>query len=722
MMHEIIVGLNLGLTSYGKSLADGAVAVMIDGEISSVIAEERIIKKKHSGGFEKSLYHCLSQSKITNDSVNLVVVSSCCDTQVTPDLSYCFPKASIISCNHHTSHALSSHCSSQFQKSISIVLDGGGNILSNESSPEWWKCSREQQSYYIVENNSINLISRDFESPFEMGFGETFRAFTKFLGLGGSENAGKLMALAAYGDAERYKEIKIFQMDSNGIVNSALRYSDTLGPSDAEEIVKNFLIVNNITIPQCFYNNITDQFRADIAAWIQRELELIVYDKVCFLSDLYPDYPICISGGVAYNCRNNGHLLNKMNGKDIFFSPFAGDLGQCIGNVCFGRYHITKKIESIDINGTYLGTPSNYSFKDILSKFSALVDFSNYIVFQPHNIYETIARLLILGKVGALHEGRSEVGPRALGNRSILARGDCSYIRDRVNDIKERGQYMPLAPVLLDSFVSSYFHISECSSYSYMTAAVVAKTFDSIDSCGFLHKDGSARIQVVRSDSNSGIARVLQSYSALADVPVIINTSFNQKNKPISEDLDDSVKYFCNMSLDFLAINGVLVVKDNGIHISRKVRELTLFGNKYYSVDLQNDLSLVSNLTDNTVSIRNYFVLFAEFCRWFEDGKKTTTIRHADGIDFTLSSHLPLYENDSYLDDVNLKYLMHVHIVHIDIKLYNELTESDAKNDGFATLEQLKNELLIIYGDSVKDGLVTIYHIRKSSFHLNGIV
>ncbi len=275
---------------------------------------------------------------------------------------------------------------------------------------------------------------------------------------------------------------------------------------------------------------------------------------------------------------------------------------------------------------------------------------------------------------------------------------------------------MPLAPVFLEGDLPEFFKISDYSSYSFMTTAIEAKPFENDWFCGFLHKDRSARVQSVSPDSNSFLAEVLKLYSNVSKVPAIINTSFNPKGKPISEDIDDAISYFCKMGLDFLSINGTLVLKLNNAYTPKKVREFELVGEHYYSVSLEHGVSEIERILNKNIVPRNFFVLFDNFCRWFESGKKTTTIRFVEGVDFVSTTHLPLYENKFYSDDVNLTYLMHVHVVRIVIKRFNELVEEDAINDGFSSLFELKSELLSIYGDELREGFVTIYHIRKSSF------
>ncbi|MBN7819325.1 carbamoyltransferase C-terminal domain-containing protein [Bowmanella yangjiangensis] len=715
MKDKLIVGGNIGETLTGKSLADGSVCIYFNEEIAFMLAQERVTKLKHDGGFVEASKVALNSISRDLHDVDMLIVSTCCEQERIPGLQNIYPNAKIVSCNHHLSHAIGVHCLSGFDKSLVCVFDGGGNVFGNSSSPDWWKGQREQHSYFLIDGDGFLKIDDDFSEPFDMGFGEIYRAFTKYLGLGSSENAGKLMALSGFGSIHEFADLDIFSINDQGQLTSSIRYTNEFGPKDVERIISSFLASLNVPEVSLSGKGVSSMRTAHLAAWVQHQLQYAMERKIRFLHNKYKVNNICITGGVGFNCKANGHLLRKLPEINFFVSPFSGDIGQSLGNVCFGIYKETGKIFSQKVNNTYLGTSTSIEVDEIKRFVSSNCNGKVVTINELDNIFHDVSKLLAEYKVGAIHQGRSEVGPRALGNRSILARTDCKAIKDRINYIKNRELYMPLAPVTFEDIAHKHFHLHKNFDYSFMTAAVIAK--ETNDNLGAVkHVDNSARIQVIPRNEDVPIAKILSQYEKLGYEPILTNTSFNPHGLPISESPQDALKYFLDMDLDFLALDNVLLTKTNDTERKNIVSEGIVCSERFYNISISELASIASAMSGYGVVDRSYFNLYEIYAKWFIEGRKITTIRFKKSkIERIESSILSLFTNKSFDDDVNVSYLMEVHVSKVVYKKYTELDEIDALNDGFNSLAELKDALLKIYGPELRNGFVSIYFISPAN-------
>lgn len=210
------LGINLGETSFGKSLKDGASAVLSNSLKLRTISEERISRVKAIGGYFQSLKALLKEENLNPANVTSITETTCCDiintenNKMLHELGLIAPSYPI---SHHYSHALTSFALSGFDKAIVVVWDCGGNLEFEGSikyQEEWWKNRREQHTYYIVEKDHIEIIDRDFNEPFEMGFGEIYRSLTHLLGFNSYIHSSKAMALTAFGDASKFMSKELF--------------------------------------------------------------------------------------------------------------------------------------------------------------------------------------------------------------------------------------------------------------------------------------------------------------------------------------------------------------------------------------------------------------------------------------------------------------------------------------------------------------------------------
>ena len=552
----IVVGLNLGETHYSKSLKDGGVCIIDNGKIALTIAEERISRNKYGCGFEKSLPFCLHQLGLTLGEVDIMVVSSCCESIRNPKdipVNGDMKPHEVYSINHHYSHALSSYMVSPFDEALIVIMDGGGNLLDNDVH-EWWSVKREQSSYYIGKGNNIKLIDRDFESPFESGFGEVYRYFTHHLGWATSD-AGKVMALAAYGNPKKFSDKKIFDFDpETGDLTCRIRNI----PLDDLNLYDHLRALGYGDIPPRKPEDEITQIHMDLARHVQDEIECAIATKLIYLSKITGIKNACLAGGVALNCVANEKILSETPIENIFIQPAAGDQGQSIGNAIYGSMKYGEwKNPNVYFN-PYLG-PNHDWEKEI-----STISFNEGIVSQRIETWEKlidfVARRLTSGKLVGWVQGNSEVGPRALGNRSILADPRCLATRTKLNSIKNREWFMPIAPSLLEEDLSRYFDTNISS--PYMLRAVRATDIARKDTPAVIHHDGTSRIQTVNQRQNPIFYELLQRFKTITNgIPMLANTSFNRRGEPIVETARDALDAFLGMDLDILVIGNRILEK-----------------------------------------------------------------------------------------------------------------------------------------------------------------
>lgn len=554
----IIVGLSMPTTKNGMKLNDGGCAIFKDGCLFA-IAEERVSRVKHDGGYSRSLEYCLEAAGIGMDEVDLVVVSSCCEKAlkaadvVIPGI----PSEKIKVCpSHHLSHALGAFCLSPFQESLIMVLDNEGNIIESDDDEEspFYKRQMEHMSYYVGNSEHIQLIESDDVPTGKIGLGDAYRYFTHYLGFPSYVYAGKTMGLAAYGDVNAFREHKIFRMENGHIVcDISNRY---FKPNTS---VEEFLQKEGIKIrPRTPLDDLTKD-HANLARWIQRETEDILIEKVNHLIEKTNITNLCIAGGVGLNSVANSEIYSRSGIKNIFILPAAGDTGQCVGNALYGVWYMQKKLPHIRFEDAYLGKV--YSEEIIANEVGKLSDDPNYEVLyfaEWNDLIKVEAELLWNGQYVGHFEGRSEWGPRALGNRSILANPCSPYAKDDLNKkIKFRESFRPFAPIVLASSVDKYFKTEEELPFMLRVAEVIDRELIP----AVTHVDGTARVQTVKDSQNKRMCDLLREFEKKSGVPILLNTSFNIAGEPIVETPQDAIECFKKTALNALVIGNYIVRK-----------------------------------------------------------------------------------------------------------------------------------------------------------------
>ena len=534
----VVVGVNEG--------HDGGAAIVIDGIVRCAVSEERLNRKKYSSGYLNSFFYCLNALNLKIDDISLIVFSNY--RKPLPEhyqgllKSLKIPPRKFITVDHHLSHAFGAYFLSPFDDALILVIDGQGN-------------GNDTESYYIGEKQEIKKIGGNSSkrNPAK-GIGRTYEAFTNFLGWADQED-GKTMALAGYGNPLAFT-IPLFELKGveaigslsykygKGVIKFAERYSLDFGFPYAREAHKK---------------------SADVAAYVQKELEKILVNLVSKLVKTTGKKKICMAGGVALNCSANTKLLQAGIVEDIFVLPATSDKGQAVGNALYGFYKLKGHIPRNQLRNDYFGKQySEKEIKSILRREKGYIEkniplLSDFQFAKQDSIVKTVANLLTKGKIVGWFQGGSELGPRALGHRSILCDPRKKYLKDILNQkIKYREGFRPFAPSCLLEKVSEYF---ECNrAFPYMLFALPAKSDKKEQIPAVVHIDGFSRIQTVDKENNDIFYNLIKEFYNLTGIPMILNTSFNSQ-EPIVETPENALSTFLKTDMDYLAIGNFLVWK-----------------------------------------------------------------------------------------------------------------------------------------------------------------
>ena len=557
---------------------DSAACLVADGQIVAALQEERFTRVKHDDAFPiNSIKACLRLGDCTIDEVDYVVfyekpfakferlLETYLDANPSGLRSYlkAIPlwvkdklwikdqirrslefKGPILFSEHHESHAASAFYPSPFSSSAILTVDGVG---------EWTTTSLGKGEGHEIELNK--------EIRFPDSLGLLYSTFTYYLGFKVNSGEYKLMGLAPYGRPV-YQEMildKLISVDRDGAFSLSDDYFDyrvglRMASAKFEELFG--------AAPRKESEPFTQQHK-DLAASIQKVVEEILLKISTQLQKETQETCLCMAGGVALNCVANGRLLRESPFQRIWIQPASGDSGGALGAalLIWHRYldHPRIPVTGEDTQaGSLLGT----SFEDC--EIRAFLE-SEKAVFSEtaeNMLVEETAQLLNQGAIVGWFQGRMEFGPRALGNRSILADPRGKATSDHVNrSIKFRESYRPFAPVVLEEEAEHYFQLSVPSPYMLLVASVLEEQRSQIPAV--THIDGSARVQTVNAATNPTCHRLLSAFKRLTGCPVLLNTSFNIRGEPIVESPAQAYRCFMRTGMDVLVMNRFMLKKED---------------------------------------------------------------------------------------------------------------------------------------------------------------
>jgi carbamoyltransferase len=532
---------------------DAAAVLVEDGNVVFAIEEERLNRIKHTNKLPvRAVRACLASRGARLSDVDLfayyetyteswlkrcVLESSREAPIVKADafLRECFCRAlgedidpdKFRFVHHHYAHAVSAFALSGYDRSLTITFDGEGDGWSG--------------AVFQVDRGEYKRLTH---ISGDQSLGEYYQHMIGYLGYSRFDEY-KVMGLAPYGDPERYRAV--------------FRDFYTLLPNGDYEIadMEKMLALFDFMMPRRKGEPFTQQHK-DIAAALQESLEEIAFHVIRHYKEVTRERNLCLAGGVAHNCTLNGKILRSGLFENVFVQPAAHDAGCALGAALFachktgGERQAPRQMADV-YWGPDIGEPNRV--RDTLVKWRKLIQFS-----REGDIVERTADLLAAGRVIGWVQGRSEFGPRALGNRSILADPRPAENKDRINQlVKKREGYRPFAPSVLEEEAETYFDVSTgAEPHGFMIFVVDVKR-DKRELLGAVtHVDGTARIQTVSRKSNEQFWELIRAFGKRTGVPVLLNTSFNNNVEPIVDSVEDAIVCYLTTGLDYLVIGDYL--------------------------------------------------------------------------------------------------------------------------------------------------------------------
>ena len=441
--------------------------------------------------------------------------------------------------DHHLSHAASAFYPSPFKEAIVLTMDGVG---------EW-----TTTSVYIGKENKLKL-ERTILFPHSLGL--LYSAFTTYCGFKVNSGEYKLMGLAPYGRplyADVIKENLIHIHEDGSYVLNMDFFDYCTGLSMTNDRFDK-LFGNHKRLPE----TPLEQVHKDLAASIQLVCEEVLLKIATDLKKTYQLENICLAGGVALNCVANGKLKKSGLFKNIWIQPAAGDSGGSLGAaLAFYYQHLEKERipkDGIDeMQGSYLG----YSFSnDEIARFLIEKNIP-HIRYNSKTLYSTVANELATGAAVGWFQGRMEFGPRALGNRSILADARIPTMQKDLNlKIKFRESFRPFAPAILEEESATYFPNLDHSPYMLLVDEFKTDEFPAVT-----HVDHSARVQTVSKNTNPEFHQLLSAFKEKTGCPILVNTSFNVRGEPIVASPEHALQCFLGTHLDVLVLGEFVILK-----------------------------------------------------------------------------------------------------------------------------------------------------------------
>lgn len=440
--------------------------------------------------------------------------------------------------DHHLCHAASSYFASNFNKSLIFTIDGSGE---ENCTVEW-----------IGKNSSLTKIN-SFKLPNTLG--GYYGTFTEFLGFKSDSEEGKLMGLAPYGKFNKKIQDKLsyildFDNYGNYKINPEFRF---YGERSFNSKFTNQLI--ELIGPNRSKSEKITQYHKDLAFNVQWRLEKAISNLISNRIKREKIFNVCIAGGVGMNCKMNGVISQLQMIENLYVQPASSDNGTALGAACILASKNREMISNI-MPHAYWGP----SYKDIEIENAIKESKLNFDI--PDNIYTATAQYLKKGLIVGWMQGRSEIGARSLGARSILANPLISNMRDKLNlEVKHREKWRPFCPSMTDKGFKKYFGNKKPANFMII-AYHIKKEFKKIFSAA-VHVDGSVRPQSVSKKDNKKFYYLLKEFGKLTGHEILINTSFNIQGEPIVETPRDALRCFGGTGIDILVMGNYLIKKPN---------------------------------------------------------------------------------------------------------------------------------------------------------------
>jgi carbamoyltransferase len=414
--------------------------------------------------------------------------------------------------------------------------------------------ARESESYYTFSGTKLECLKKVWMEPdrgflsdefYTMpGLGALYSRASTYI-FGDWNKCGELMGLAPYGRRDQVKHL--LEMNDGKL---------EVPPWTAEFKEPYVLDGGN------WEKSPSMRHWEDLAWRTQDDTENVLLARARWLRETTGAKNLCMAGGVALNCVANGRVAREAGFENVWIQPAAGDDGIAIGCAYYGWLEILKRRRDFVMEHSYVGKP--YSDQEAAKELQKFLVRIQVDAVKSENVCRDTARLLADQKVIGWFQDRSEFGPRALGNRSLIADPRKPEMKDILNSrVKHRQAFRPFAPIVLAERMKEVFEGDEDSPFMLIAKPVRPEWRDKIPA--IVHVDGTARVQTVREATNPMLYRLLKEFEALTGVPVLINTSFNIKGEPIVETPLDAVNCFLTTGVDHLVMHDTIVSK-NAMH------------------------------------------------------------------------------------------------------------------------------------------------------------
>jgi carbamoyltransferase len=564
--------------------ADASAAIVLDGEIKFAVAEERLNRRKHFGGFPAlAVQSCLDAVGAKISDVDHVAVGQDSDANLRKKVQYALANpAKLLNflrlrrrkeamrdvrsllakaldvdpvqlrfqehhLEHHIAHIASAYYCSPWEKAAGFSYDGSGDFVSTMMA----RC----------EGNEIEVLDRVF-LPHSLG--SLYTMICEFIGYSQYGDEGKVMGLAPYGKGTYCDEISKMVMAADGGFQLDLGYFKPLGSNQGMQILPDGTvrlarhysdrIEKLFGEPRGPHTQIT-QRDMDLAFALQHRFEEVFFHLLNQLHSRVPLENLAMAGGCALNSVANGKIFARTPFRRTYIQPAAGDEGLALGAALHTYHFVLKQPRRVELKHSYLGP--EFSDSRIQSALQSAGLHCRRL--EQGALVDEVAEQIAAGNVIGWFQGRMEWGPRALGNRSIVAHPGLPNMKDVLNArIKHREWFRPFAPSILAEYQHEYFehdHPSPFMLHVYKIRPEKRKALRAVN-----HVDDTGRLQTVTREENPVYYDLISAFHRRTGIPVVLNTSFNE-NEPIVCTPEEAIDCFQRTRMDVLAIGPFMVVK-----------------------------------------------------------------------------------------------------------------------------------------------------------------
>jgi len=551
---------------------DSAAVLVVDGDVVAAAAQERFSRKKHTGDFPvDAIQFCLSRAGIPIDDVDEIAHGFDYspfrelyqrDTDSAKLYDTVFSKAALMDqvhrhfpnlreervhqVNHHLAHAASAAWTSGWDECLVVVNDAMGEV---QGITVFDFCDGELTKLREVSaNNSIGIL---------------YSVVTLHLGFDFNSDEYKIMGLAPYGDPARYRRFfeDVVELRPDGTIRISI-----LKLNQSREERENYLATRRYLDEHLIARRAPEaeitQDHKDIAAALQECLDRIVQHVCGHFGKETGLRHIALAGGVSLNCTANGRLIDSGIFDEVYVQPVAGDDGTALGAALY-RASLSKTARNVRMSVPLLGPAfDDKSILQAIEKYSGRVQATHFDGLDQ--TCQEAAKLIAEGRVVAWFRGRMEYGPRALGDRSILADPGHPAMRDRINAmVKMREAFRPFAPACSFEQAHQWFDIAPGTHMPYMITVVDVRPEHRASLPAITHVNGSARLQTVSEQDNPDFHQLLKAVGKTTGREMVLNTSFNVKGQPIVNTPEEAIETFLGTGIEFLFLENHLVVRNN---------------------------------------------------------------------------------------------------------------------------------------------------------------